>query len=130
MYGGLTSSDESLISYRQHASNQIGARRLSLSMMRSRVTSSRAQRNALKPARAEQLLAFVESRAADTASDVVATARRKVEHEHARMNFSPTRIARLPAILGEMIRGHYRSVGRGIQGAFLDLVQPEGEVDR
>jgi len=130
MYGGLASLDEPLISYRQHASNQIGARRLSLSLMRTRVTSTRAQRNALKPLRATQLLAFVESHAADATSDVLIAARRKVEHEYARMNFPVRRLARVPAILGEMIRGRYRSVGRGIQGAFLDFVQPHGEVNR
>ncbi|CAB4894673.1 MAG: glycosyltransferase [Actinobacteria bacterium] len=126
---GLVSIDEPLISYRQHASNQIGARRLNLAIMRTRVSTSRQERNARLLLRAEQLVAFVDSRGPDVASDVRAAAHRKLAHERVRWNLPAARIRRLPRIVAELVRGRYHSDGRGLQGVFLDVFQPDASDD-
>lgn len=125
MVGGLRVTREPLISYRQHAANQIGARRLSLAMVRSRMATGRRVRHGRTLlTRAEQLLDFVSENPNSKIRAFTPLVERKVMHERVRWNLPPARIKRIPTVVREAFSGNYHAIGRGLQGMFLDIVQP------
>jgi hypothetical protein len=124
--GGVRMLDAELIDYRQHGGNEIGAARLSLSGKVGRVTEPRAARNARLLERARQFSDRLEHLGAAVAPDVRAAAAAKVAHEVLRSGLPASRIRRLPAVTGELLRGGYSRYGRGTLDAARDLVQPAG----
>ena len=79
--GGVTLLDDRLIDYRQHRANQIGASRISLGGMLTRLTEPRAQRNERMLARAEALLSRIGDFEGLLPPEVAVIASGKLAHE-------------------------------------------------
>ena len=115
---------EPLIDYRQHGSNQIGARKRSLGGMLAELGESRTERGAYLVARAEALQARLESLGGlvpRTALDLVV---RKVAHERRRRDLPAFRLARLAGVIRESRSGEYAHFGRPRYDIVRDLFQP------
>lgn len=113
-----------LIDYRQHESNQIGARRLSAVGKLRRVIEPGADRNRRLLARALELVRKLEELGEAVSSSRLTAAQRKLLHEQARSSLQPRRWARLIPILREVLSGRYKAFGGGFVDAARDLVQP------
>lgn len=124
MTGEIDLLSETLIDYRQHDSNQIGARTLGLAGKLQRLRTPRTERNSRLLARvavlAERVVEF-EPRPSD--GDVAAV-RESLEHERVRSSYPRRRLARLRPVLREVRTGRYRRCGLGAQDVLRDLVQP------
>lgn len=123
MVGQVDYLPATLIDYRQHASNQIGASKPSLSEKVSRVTEPRTARNDRLAARANSLA----ERA--VALDGVpgrmrAAVERKAAHERWRSGLPASRIRRVFPILGAALRGRYHLFGRARYDIVRDVLQP------
>jgi hypothetical protein len=121
--GGLRCLPEPLIDYRQHESNQIGARRLTFIQKIGRITEPRRERNDRLLKRAASLVERLDVDA--TEPRVRRRLRRKLAHERLRSRLPRNRIARVPGILVETLRGRYHSYGRGVPDIVRDLIQPD-----
>ena len=113
---------ERLIRYRQHAANQIGARRRSVSwifrsLLRSRRIENQRQLE-LMQGLAERLVA---SGAPTDARSAVA---QKAEHLKRRVALSNSRLLRAPAVLSEVVNGRYSRYSSGWRTVVRDLVSP------
>ena len=114
-----------LIDYRQHGSNQIGARKLSAVDKVSELRGSRAERSAYLVARAEVLLTRLKQLGSLVPPQVLVLVERKVAHERRRRDFPAMRIARGGAVIREMRSGEYSAFGRPNSDIVRDLLQPE-----
>jgi hypothetical protein len=118
---GVRAIPEPLVRYRQHASNQIGARPLSLAQ---RLERARAQRtDGLEKRRA--LLAQVRSRLEERGALGVATDARldeAIRHLDARAGLPGARAGRLPTIARELLGRRYHRASEGLRSALRDLV--------
>lgn len=121
--GGLRVVDAPLIEYRQHATNEIGARRLGIGGKISRMLEPGAERSARLLTRATSLSARIADVPEATPVQITA-ARAKLEHEIARSALPRFRPARLIPVIRELRTGRYREFGRGGLDAVRDLVQP------
>jgi glycosyltransferase involved in cell wall biosynthesis len=122
--GTTDALSEQLIDYRQHGSNQIGARKRSLGGKLAELSGSRTERGAYLVARAEALVARLESLGALVPSTAIELATRKLEHERRRRDLPAFRLARLGAIVRESRSGEYRRFGRPRYDIARDLFQP------
>jgi glycosyltransferase involved in cell wall biosynthesis len=121
--GGARYLDRATIDYRQHGSNEIGVARGGLGYLIARMLAPRADRYETLATRA----ALLEERLArlPVPEDVRALARRKARFERARSRYPRVRIARVPAILGGLVRGDYRDLSsQRSMDALRDLLQP------
>lgn len=117
---------ETLIDYRQHGSNQIGARKRSLRGKLLELSGRRTERGAYLVARAEALRARLESLGAIVPPAALDLAARKVAHERRRRDLPAFRPARLAGIVRESRSGEYRRFGRPRYDIVRDLFQPGG----
>lgn len=122
---GVRLIEESLIDYRQHGSNQIGARQLSLREKIGRLREPRNPRLRLLARRAWQLSRRLEGRGAPEAS--VIRADMKFWHIEGRANFPRSRLLRLPLIIRGAFRGRYGRYSRGAIDVVRDIFQSAGE---
>lgn len=122
-HGELTSLTSRTIGYRQHAGNQVGARRHGIRHEIGRMLYPRGERNALLLARAEVAAAHP-AFAPDLPGHHDAQAR--LLHERARALYPASRLARLGPIWREWQTGHYRLVGHGLRDIARDLLQSAG----
>ena len=114
---------EQLIDYRQHSSNQIGARKPTLGDRLGRLQEPRIERNRRLTARAESLVdRLVELE--EVPDRALQSARRKWEHEKARSALPASRIRRLIPVLRAAVAGRYRRFGRTRYDILRDLLQP------
>jgi hypothetical protein len=113
---------DQLIDYRQHSSNQIGARKATLSDKRAKLREPRRERNRYLVARAEALADRVRQLDADS---VLADVEGKVAFEQSRRDLPASRIARIAPILAGAARGRYGRFGRGKYDVLRDLSQPD-----
>lgn len=119
---------ESLIDYRQHGANQIGARRPTLADKLARLREPRAGR-AARLARRAALLAE-RGRALGVAADAQTQLDAKADHEARRARLPRLRIARVPAVVAGAVSGRYGRYSRGAMDVLRDLATPAGEETR
>ena len=122
LHRGVGVIHEPLIDYRQHASNQIGAAKITARARIRRLTVSRTARNARLLARAQALADRVAEVGADAGQRRLV--HQKLVHERVRNALPPERHRRLVPVLREWRTGRYRAFGRGAQDVLRDLVQP------
>lgn len=115
---------DALIDYRQHGTNQIGARRLTLADKIARLREPRADR-AARLARRTALLAE-RGRHLDVPPAVQAQLDAKADHEARRARLPRMRLARLPAVLAGVAARRYSRYSRGAMDALRDLTTPAG----
>lgn len=113
---------DSLIDYRQHGNNQIGARKRSVAAKLARLREGRTERN-------ERLLSAslaLRDRLGTFEVDphVLATAEDKVAHERIRLGYPASRWRRMIPIIREWRRGRYAVSGHGWAAILADLLQP------
>jgi glycosyltransferase involved in cell wall biosynthesis len=111
-----------LIAYRQHASNQVGVKKSTVSRKLHALRQERGVRNERLFNRALQL--HSRSVTWTLLPQQRKIIRAKLDHEIARKNYSGIRVARLLPILREAVSFRYFSVGRGFRDILRDLVQP------
>jgi glycosyltransferase involved in cell wall biosynthesis len=107
--------DEPLTRYRQHGTNQIGARKPTLPDKVSRLREPRQPRNE----RLDSLDGVPDDRRR--------AAHRKLAHEEFRSALPVMRVRRVGPVLAAARRGDYARFGNGLQDVLRDLVQPGAE---
>lgn len=113
-----------LIDYRQHGSNEIGARKPTLADRMAKLREPRAERAARLVERSTLLVERLEALGADPRR--IAAARGKLAHEAARSRLPRIRVARVPGVLAGTLSGRYSRYSRGPIDILRDLVQPAG----
>ncbi len=122
--GRIVPIDETLIEYRQHGSNEIGAVQLTLAANIARLTAPGFERNRRLLDRALELARRIRELGALATPERIAIVDDKVEHERVRRLLSPHRLARVVPVAREWRTGRYRRFGGGLQDVVRDLVQP------
>lgn len=115
--------EEALIDYRQHASNQIGARRDTLAEKVRKAFASRGQIHVQRAVKAQLLLERLEQLGSRVSPSTLADVRSKLEHQRFRAALPPARLARLAPVLREALTGRYNKFGRGVRGVVRDLFE-------
>lgn len=113
-----------LIDYRQHGSNQIGVKSLSLRGKFGRLKVSRTAWNLRLLRRALSLEEWVAQSGYSAFEIQSRIAKEKVAHEVIRNEYPASRIRRIFPVFREVRTGRYRSCGLGVQDIVRDLVQP------
>jgi glycosyltransferase involved in cell wall biosynthesis len=124
--GDLDFSPKQLIDYRQHASNQIGVRKLGPRDKVRRIREPRGDRNRYLLERAQVLLARLEQLGKLVSADKLQLARGKVEHQRVRADLPSARPQRWLPVLREVRTRRYFLFSRGWGDVVRDLVQPAG----
>jgi glycosyltransferase involved in cell wall biosynthesis len=114
---------EPLIDYRQHASNQIGARRPTLSEKIGKAFVERGDKHSARLRRAEALLDRLSALGAKVQPKYVKAQRAKVAHQRFRAELPRSRLARLGPVMLEAARGRYDRFGRGWHAVAQDLLE-------
>jgi glycosyltransferase involved in cell wall biosynthesis len=122
--GGLRLIDETLLDYRQHGGNVIGATRVTAAQRWRRLREPRAERAARLVARASALVIRLPEWG--VSADIVADAHAKLRFEQARASAPRWQPARVPGIVARFARGEYGRFARGPIDVLRDLVQPPG----
>ena len=115
---------ESLIDYRQHGANQIGARRPTMTDRFARLREPQAER-AARLAQRTALLAE-RGRTVGVAPEVQRQLDAKAAHEARRARLPRVRLARVPAVIAGAVSGRYSRYSRGAMDVLRDLVTPAG----
>ena len=113
---------ESLIGYRQHDSNQIGAKKNTLSTRIAKLRAEGAERNARLLARITSL----SERASELGASISALSliASSVKLQQARSSYPRNRAIRWVPVLGQVLTGRYFRVSNGPRDVLRDLVQP------
>ncbi|KQX22341.1 glycosyltransferase family 2 protein [Variovorax sp. Root434] len=114
---------EPTIDYRQHASNQIGARRLTLSEKIAKAFVERGDKHVARLRRAEALLQRLQQLGTRVPARYLEAQRDKVAHQRFRAELPSARPLRLLPILIEAARGRYARFGRGGHAIVQDLLE-------
>jgi hypothetical protein len=114
---------EPTIDYRQHASNQIGARRLTLSEKMAKAFAERGDKHVARLRRAEALLQRLQQLGARVSAGYLGAQNAKVAHQRFRAELPAARPLRLLPILIEAARGRYARFGRGGHAIVQDLLE-------
>lgn len=120
---GLQVERKVLLDYRQHTSNQIGARRASLAELMVRAISPRGDWHAQKLQRASALAQRAPGLGSQVSPQALAAIEEKVAHHAVRAALPRSRGARVIPVWREWRTGRYRRYGRGLQGVLRDLLQ-------
>ncbi len=115
--------EDCLIDYRQHASNQIGVRRLELRAKVAKAFAQRGDKHARRVVRADVLLQRLQSLGGQVPPQVLAAAREKVAHQRFRAQLPAARLLRPLPIAVEALRGRYARFDRGWQAIVQDLFE-------
>ena len=121
--GEMDVLEDCLIDYRQHASNQIGVRRLDLKAKIAKALAPRGDKYAQRQQRAQVLLTRLQALGDRVPAEVLAAAQEKVAHQRFRAELSPHRILRPLPIAVEALRGRYARCDRGWQAIVQDLFE-------
>ncbi len=116
--------EEPLIDYRQHAGNQLGARRESFLQKMQRALMPPGNSPTQPTVKAEQLLARMLKLVAEVDVEKIGLVFHKLEHQRFRARLPNNRLARILPIAHEALKGHYARVGRGGKGIVRDFLQP------
>jgi len=122
--GEVSLLGDRLTDYRQHGTNQIGAKRLSFSGKVGRLSIPREERNRRLAARASDLQDRLKALGPKVPVQFVEQARKKLDHELVRLRLPRDRWRRIGPVVAEYRRGGYRWYGRGWRDVLRDLVQP------
>ena len=115
--------EQELIDYRQHESNQIGARRDSFMGKVRKALASRGTTHQERARKAELLLERLQSLGDQVAADTIQKLRDKLEHQRFRAALPASRLARCVPVLREAMTGRYEKFGRGARGVVRDLFE-------
>lgn len=116
--------EESLLDYRQHGGNQIGASSLDAAGRVRRLSMPRTARNQRLLARAEVLEERAKHLLPVPSVGTLAKIAAKVDHERMRSSLPASRVRRVPLVFRAWTRGDYSRFGLGAQDVLRDLVQP------
>lgn len=115
--------EDELIEYRQHQSNQIGARRDTFAEKVRKALASRGDTHVKRAIKAELLLARLIELGDRVPAAVIEKVRSKIEHQRFRAALPASRIARCVPVLREAMTGRYDKFGRGVRGVVRDLFE-------
>jgi glycosyltransferase involved in cell wall biosynthesis len=115
--------EEPLIEYRQHASNQIGARRNTFAEKVRKALAPRGNTHVERAIKAELLLARLLLLGDRVSPEILAKVRSKIEHQRFRAALPASRLARCIPVLREAMTGRYDKFGRGFRGIVRDLFE-------
>lgn len=119
--GKVRTTDEVLLGYRQHDSNQIGVRARGVLHKVAGIAGYRKEFLARMQARYEVLLA--RSRGMEWLThDRAACIEARVQHARRRNSNASALLPRLPNVLRELSNGHYHRFGNGLRSALVDLL--------
>ena len=113
---------ESLIGYRQHASNQIGVKKNTLSTRMAKLRAEGAERNARLLARITSLSERSNVLGASVSAQSLIASSLKLQQ--ARSAYPRNRAIRWVPVLGQVMTGRYFRVSNGARDILRDLVQP------
>ena len=122
--GGIGTVVEPLIDYRQHGTNQIGARKLGVRERFAKLVEPRRGRNDYLLARSLVLRERLVELGDRVNRAALVESAHKVEHQSVRAGLPVRRVARAVPIIRELSSGRYMRYSRGIADALRDLVQP------
>ena len=125
---GLRYVPQELIEYRQHDSNQIGGKPLGLLDSVVAVMKSWVELSATLTIRTGELRSLLEDLGDQVPEGNQVIARERIAHNEWRAGLPHTRILRVWAVLGGVVRGRYRRFGRAPHDVIRDLVMPPHEV--
>lgn len=115
--------EDKLIDYRQHAQNQIGARRETLKWKLQKAFARRDSTLSARAKKVEVLIARLEKLENPISSTTLAKLHAKLSHQRFRANLPEKRLARILPILGEAFTGRYNRFGRGLHCLARDLLE-------
>ncbi|MDH6592687.1 glycosyltransferase involved in cell wall biosynthesis [Variovorax sp. TBS-050B] len=115
--------EQPLIEYRQHESNQIGARRDTFAQKVRKALASRGTIHVERAVKAELLLARLLQLGDRVSPEIIDKVRSKIEHQRFRAGLPASRVARCVPILREAMTGRYDKFGRGFRGVVRDLFE-------
>lgn len=121
--GGVDVLEDELIEYRQHASNQIGARRDTFMGKIRKALASRGDTHVKRAIKAELLLARLLTLGDRVSPVTIEKVRSKIEHQRFRAALPARRIERCVPVLREAMTGRYDKFGRGVRGVVRDLFE-------
>jgi glycosyltransferase involved in cell wall biosynthesis len=122
--GTLRLLSELLVDYRQHAGNQIGARRPTPADRWAKLREPREPRATRLIERTTVLVAALERLGPQVSSVHLDAARGRLTHENRRRALPAFRPARIPRVISAAVRGDYARYSRGGIDVVRDLVQP------
>ncbi|WP_099794945.1 glycosyltransferase family 2 protein [Variovorax sp. 54] len=115
--------EEPLIEYRQHESNQIGARRDTYKEKVRKALASRGNTHVERAIKAELLLERLLQLGDRVPPEILDKVRSKIVHQRFRAALPASRLARCVPILREAMTGRYDKFGRGVRGVVRDLFE-------
>lgn len=121
--GRVDALEARLIDYRQHESNQIGARRDSFLRKVQKAFASRGDTHQRRAVKAELLLSRLLALGSVVGQETVGKVRDKLEHQRFRAGLPSGRIARFAPVMREASTGRYEKFGRGTRGVVRDLFE-------
>ncbi len=114
---------EPLIDYRQHGSNQIGARRPTMREKVAKAFVPRGSKHRDRLRRAQALLERLQALGSRVSAADVRAQHEKVAHQRFRAQLPAWRPARIGPVLWEAARGRYDRFGRGWHAVAQDLLE-------
>ena len=124
--GRINFIEDTLIDYRQHGGNAIGAGRIGMSGRMAKLREPRSTRNRQLVDRASALVDRL-GELGGVSADKVQLAQGKLAHETLRQALPAGRITRIGPVVRELRAGGYSAYGRGLQDVLRDVVQPSGD---
>lgn len=115
--------EQPLIEYRQHESNQIGARRDTFKEKVRKALASRGNTHVERAIKAELLLERLLQLGDRVPAEIIAKVRSKIEHQRFRAALPASRLPRIVPIAREAMTGRYDKFGRGVRGVVRDLFE-------
>jgi hypothetical protein len=115
--------EQPLIDYRQHESNQIGARRDTFAQKVRKALGARGTLHVERAVKAELLLARLLQLGDRIPPEIIDKVRGKIVHQRFRAALPASRLARCGPILREAMTGRYDKFGRGVRGVVRDLFE-------
>ena len=112
-----------LIDYRQHESNQIGARRDTYKEKVRKALASRGNTHVERAIKAELLLERLLQLGDRVPPEIIDKVRSKIVHQRFRAALPASRLSRIVPIAREAMTGRYDKFGRGVRGVVRDLFE-------
>jgi len=121
--GRVDALTDQLIDYRQHAANEIGARRATLSTKIGLAVAPRGMMHGARVAKTASLLARLLEFQRHAGAAKLDEIRAKLDHQAIRASLPPRRLARVHTVLREALSRNYHRYGRGLPYIIQDLLQ-------
>lgn len=121
--GRVDALEQCLIDYRQHASNEVGARRNTFAQNVRKAFEPRGTKHEERARKAELLLERLVQLGAAVSPDALETVRGKLDHQRFRTHLPRLRVCRVFPIAREALPGRYERFGRGWRAVISDLLE-------